>query len=481
MTTSPRPPRLLFVAMHHSIHTARWVDMVAEFGFEIHMYALDAGEANAKLRKLTLHRPALVSLEAGAPIALPSPSPAPGPGLRMARFAKLALTHPIQALRLLKRRIVLPRPAAAAPALASAAPPALDAITTRLVPVTLPPGTRGDERIRMGRDGESDETIDRLHGPETLAAVIAAVQPDLIHSMEFQHAGYLVMATRDLMTARDPLFRFPRWLATNWGSDIYHFGHEAGHSAQIRRLCETIDLYSCECHRDLHLGLAFGYKGPELPVLPNSGGMDMAHVLSLRSDVPPSRRRIIMVKGYDHFAGRAMVALAVLERFAKELKGYKIVLFSVGARPRVRALELAAEGVLDIEVVDWATHEDILRFFGQARVYLGVSVSDAISTSVLEAMAMGAFPVQTNTSCCDEWFIDGTTGFAVPVDNIEVIAERFRAALVNDELVDNAATQNLAIIRSRISLEVIRPRICEFYKQALAGTGLAVPGMKLLS
>ena len=449
--------------------------MIADFGFEIHMYGLDAGEPNHKLRKLTLHRPVLAPTGAGAPVTVPAPRPPPSFHLRLARFARLALTHPFQALRLVKQRLAAP-PAVAAPAAPTCAAPAVaGAITTRLVPVTLRPGARADERVRMGRAGESEETIDLLHGPETLAAVIAEVQPDLIHSMEFQHAGYLVMATRDLIKARDPQAPFPRWLATNWGSDIYHFGHEAGHSAQIRRLCETIDLYSCECHRDQHLGLSYGYKGPELPVLPNSGGMDMDHVLGLRGDLPPSKRRTVMVKGYDHFAGRAMVSLAVLERFAAELKGYKIILFSVGARPRVRALELAAAGILDIEVVDWATHDDILRFFGQARLYLGVSVSDAISTSVLEAMAMGAFPVQTNTSCCDEWFIDGITGFAVPVDDVEVIAARFLQALTDDALVDAAATQNLAIIHSRIALDVIRPRMKEFYTQALAGTGLAVP------
>jgi Glycosyl transferases group 1 len=458
--------------MHHSIHTARWIDMIANFGFEIHMYALDAGEPNQKLRKLTLHRPVLAVTQGDTQTVLPAPPPSQsGHALRLARFARLALTHPFQALRSVKRHLAAPRPAAAQPASAVIT----EAIVTRLVPVAMPPGARADERIRMGREGESDETIDRLHGPDTLAAVIAEVQPDLIHSMEFQHAGYLVMATRDLMMARNPAAAFPRWLATNWGSDIYHFGHEAGHSAQIRRMCETIDLYSCECQRDQHLGLAYGYKGPELPVLPNSGGMDMAHVLGLRTEALPSQRRIIMVKGYDHFAGRAMVSLAVLERFAAELKGYKIILFSVGARPRVRALELAAAGVLDIEVVDWATHDDILRFFGQARLYLGVSVSDAISTSVLESMAMGAFPVQTNTSCCDEWFIDGTTGFAVPVDDVEVIAARFHQALTDDALVDAAATQNLAIIRSRIALDVIVPRVKGFYTQALAGTELALP------
>ncbi len=301
-----------------------------------------------------------------------------------------------------------------------------------------------------------------MYGPEVLAALIDQLQPHLIHSMEFQHASYLVLAAKDLV--RGPM---PRWLATNWGSDIYHFGKSPEHARQIRRLCKAIDLYSCECHRDLRLGREFGYRGPDLPVIPNSGGINIDRTTSLRGHQPPSKRKLIMVKGYDHFAGRAMTSLAVLERFTTELRDYTIVMFSVGARPRVRALELAASGTLDIKVVDWATHDEILHYFGQARLYLGISASDAISTSVLEAMVMGAFPVQTDTSCCTEWFIPDVSGFAVPVDDFEVICDRFQRALTDDALVDEAAPTNFEIIESRLAIQNFMPKMSAFYTQAL--------------
>jgi glycosyltransferase involved in cell wall biosynthesis len=206
-----------------------------------------------------------------------------------------------------------------------------------------------------------------------------------------------------------------------------------------------------------------------LPVLPNSGGIDVARVQLLRDVKPPSKRKMIMVKGYDHFVGRAMVSLSVLERFSDLLKDYVIILFSVAARPRARAIKLAASGILNIRVIDLATHDEILRYFGRSRLYLGVSISDAISTSVLEAMAMGAFPIQTDTSCCEEWFISGETGFAVPPDDFETICGRFRQALTDDELVDNAAIRNFEIIESRLDISVVRPQVADFYRQALHG------------
>jgi glycosyltransferase involved in cell wall biosynthesis len=441
------PLKILFVALHNSPHAARWIDMAADLGYDLHVFPLEPSTPHNRLRDLTLHVPIL-----DGP---PNPSAkeiSKGIGRRVRNFLRLLRSDPARALKRLKQETF---------------PPPFDTTSSGVKIQHLPTyGTIGKvsdvtETIRLGRVDESDQTALRIFGPDVLASLIRKLKPDLIHSMEFQHAAYLVLAARDRI--KGP---FPRWLATNWGSDIFFFGRQPDHARQIRRVCEAIDLYSCECHRDLALGRQFGYRGPDLPVLPNSGGMNIDYVLSLRDPAPPSKRKLIMVKGYDHFAGRAMVSLAVLERFAEQLKDFTIVLFSVGAKPRVRALELAEAGILKIKVIDWATHDEILRHFGQARMYLGISISDAISTSVLEAMAMGAFPIQTDTSCCEEWFVHEKTGFAIPPDDFERICERFATALTDDALVDSAAVENLEIIKSRLAVEVLRPKMADFYRQA---------------
>jgi glycosyltransferase involved in cell wall biosynthesis len=101
-------------------------------------------------------------------------------------------------------------------------------------------------------------------------------------------------------------------------------------------------------------------------------------------------------------------------------------------------------------------------------MYLGISVSDAISTSVLEAIAMGAFPIQSNTSCCEEWLVSDQSGFGVLPDDFDLICDRFLTALSDDALVDRAAQVNLEIIRSRLAVQVLRPQIQDFYAKALA-------------
>jgi glycosyltransferase involved in cell wall biosynthesis len=452
-------PKILFVGLQGSPHVARWINMLGDLGFEIHLFPVDAGPWHYGLSNLTLHIPKFE----GKPSPLKKRK-SRALFARAARFGLLCATRPGEAFSRLKVRffrqshIVQPDVEAQRQAQGPG-------FQIREFPVTQVLGDSADpeERVRLGRTDESENSTSLLYGPDVLAALIRDIQPDLIHSMEFQHAAYLVLAARDRISDG-----FPRWLATNWGSDIFYFGRLPHHARQIRRVCEAIDFYSCECHRDIALGRAFGYKGPNLPVLPNSGGMEIDRVLRLCDASPPSKRKLIMVKGYDHFAGRAMMSLDLLERFANRLKDYTIIFFSVGVKPRARARELATAGILNIKIIDSATHDDILRFFGRARMYLGISISDAISTSVLEAMTMGAFPIQTDTSCCTEWFIDNETGFAVPADDMDMIFARFETALTDDILVDSAAVKNLQIVKSRLDVKVLSPLIHKFYSQTLA-------------
>lgn len=454
--------KILFIGFHNSPHAARWIDIAADLGYDLHMFPLEPSTPHHKLRDLTLHVPVLDDPPKEPVAQVHSKG---GIWFRVLNFLRLLRSNPAHALKRIKQ-VMLLSPAAD---IIDVEPPPFDitsaGVKIRHLPTYQVIGTVADvtETVRLGRADESDQTALRIFGPDVLAALIRELKPDLIHSMEFQHSAYLVLAARDRIKGR-----FPRWLATNWGSDIFLFGRQEDHARQIRRVCEAIDLYSCECHRDLALGRKFGYRGPDLPVLPNSGGMDINYVLSLRDPAPPSERKLIMVKGYDHFAGRAMISLAVLERFAERLKDYTVVLFSVSAKPRVRALELAEAGTLKIKVIDWASHDEILQHFGRARMYLGISISDAISTSVLEAMAMGAFPIQTNTSCAEEWFVHEKTGFAIPPDDFEEICDRFETALTDDTLVDQAAIENFEIVKSRLAIEVLRPKVGDFYRQAFA-------------
>jgi hypothetical protein len=296
-----------------------------------------------------------------------------------------------------------------------------------------------------------------------LGRLIDKLEPDIIHSLEIQHAGYLLFESREFTKNK-----FPVSIVTNWGSDIYLFGRLAEHEPKIRAVLESSDYYSCECKRDVELAIKFGFKGKVLPVFSNTGGFDLEAVSKLRSDRAVSERKKIMLKGYQGWAGRALVGLRALERCADILAGIEIVIYSA-SREVLIAGELFSRstGVQTTIIPKGTPHHEILKLHGKARISIGLSISDAISTSLLEAVVMGSFPIQSWTSCGNEWIEDGKTGILVPPDDPDVIENAIRKALTDDNLVNNAAEKNWLTSVERLNANSLKRKTIEFYKRAI--------------
>ena len=291
-----------------------------------------------------------------------------------------------------------------------------------------------------------------------LQRLIKKIKPDIIHSLEFQAAGYLVLdIKKELKT------EFPPWIVTNWGSDIYLFGRLKAHKEKISEILTSCDYYQCECNRDIDLAEKMGLTGKILPVFPNTGGFDLIKTSKFRMNGLSSLRKIIILKGYQGWAGRALVGLRALELCADNLKGFTIVIYSASPDVLIAAELFSDSTKIPIIIKPQGSHEDILKIFGQARIYIGLSISDAISTSLLEAIVMGAFPIQSNTSCANEWIIDGQSGFIVPPEDPDIIASAIRKAICDDDLVDNAARINEKIAKERLDYWIIREKIINSY------------------
>ena len=282
---------------------------------------------------------------------------------------------------------------------------------------------------------------------------------DLIHVMELQHAGYLLVDTG--LTPN-----LPKVFVTNWGSDIYWFQQFPKHKQRIVELLDIASAYSAECHRDIEIVRNLGYSGVVMPVIPNSGGVDVNGLP--KDSSPPSQRKKIIIKGYTGFVGRALTALRALEQVADCLDGYEVLIYSASLRVRLRALVLRLKHRVTIRIIKKRTpHAVMLRHFSESRIYIGISLSDGISTSLLEAMATGCYPIQTGTSCASEW-LASTSGAIVGPSDLAEIGQHTREAITNDALVDDAAKANIAIIKSRASTQVVSSVALGFYQDLLS-------------
>jgi glycosyltransferase involved in cell wall biosynthesis len=301
------------------------------------------------------------------------------------------------------------------------------------------------------------------HKETALLRVIKSIKPDIIHTLELQHAGYLTLNVKKKFSGE-----FPAWIATNWGSDIYLYGTIAEHQQPIREVMRNCDYYSCECQRDIQLARKMGFQGQVLPVWPNAGGLKIEHAASFRQPGPVSNRKTIILKGYQGKFGRALVAFQAFRLCQKMLKDYTIIVYSASEEIQAAARLFMRETGIAVQIAPRSTHEEILSLFGKARIYVGLSISDGISTSLLEAMVMGAFPIQTCTACADEWIAEGQSGLIVPPEDPALIADALRRALADDTLVDRAAAINARTAAERLDYFAIKPQVIKMYRDIFA-------------
>lgn len=383
--------KILFVAFSESIHTARWLSLIADQEWELVLFpSIDQGITNADLSNVTVCH-TVYSDRSNASV----------------RYSGLYI--PNCSIEFVCRRLIEKR--------------------------------RPDHRINA------------------LVKKIKEFRPDIIHSLEFQAGGYLTLEAKKRYGPG-----FPPWIATNWGSDIFLFGRLEAHRGKVKEVLRESDYYSCECVRDVGLAEDLGFNGKLLPIIPNTGGFDLDQIESFQSGVRPSQRRLILLKGYQGWAGRALVGLRALALCQEALQDYQIAVYGVLSDDVKIAAELLEQELgVPVIVIPHSAHDEILKLFGRARIYLGLSISDAISTSLLEAMAMGAFPIQSNTACADEWITDGISGLVVPPEDPQIVAEAIRKALCNDALVDEAAQINQWTVKDRLDQRKIKDQVVRMY------------------
>jgi glycosyltransferase involved in cell wall biosynthesis len=289
---------------------------------------------------------------------------------------------------------------------------------------------------------------------QLLRRLITQQEFDLIHVLELQHAGYLLLGTKLAPN-------LPKVFITNWGSDIYWFQQFPKHKQKIIKLLSIASFYSAECHRDIDIVKQLGYTGKTMPVIPNSGGINLEEIP--KDSRPPSQRKKIMIKGYTGFVGHALVALKACELAADHLKGYEVVIYSASLKTRLRALKLQHLHKIRVTILKKRTpHREMLKNFSEARVYIGISLSDGISTSLLEAMATGCYPIQTNTSCANEW-VGTESRSIVKLDRHDEISDTIKFALSDDTHVDISSQRNYEFVQKYASSAEVSLVAVRFY------------------
>ena len=291
---------------------------------------------------------------------------------------------------------------------------------------------------------------------ESLRRSLLRNKYEFIHALEIQGAGYLVTAALPNMTKK------PKFIVTNWGSDIYFYEQFPEHRVRIIETLKFADYYSAECLRDYELARALGFKGSNLPCIPNAGGFTLPDP---SESVRTSKRSTIVAKTYGGVFGQGELIISALARLLINQENYDVFFYSVTDELVESVNQLSEKHPGRIR---WSTRReplsriDMRALFLKSRIYVGASLSDGISTSFLEALVYGAYPIQTNTSCAGDWIELGAKAQIVGLDSSE-IESAILQALNDDVLVDEAQQANMEISREYLENEIISKVARSFY------------------
>lgn len=322
------------------------------------------------------------------------------------------------------------------------------------------PFERGD-RVRLG--------VTRLHEkirPRSvrLANLIEEIRPDIIHTMEISKAGYLALDAKRVIESRGA--KFPKWIYSSWGNDLYMYGPMPEHGARIRSVLSEIDYMFIDCERDNQLARDYGFDGPILGVYPTGGGFpvrEMQHGV----DVEMQARKTVALKGIirEDNQGRALTALEALDRCADVLEGYEIAIYSADRSVIEKAAQI--NGRLRINVLPPLSHTEFIALMGRTRLSIGLNISDGTPNTMLESMMMGAFPIQSDTVSTREWIEHGVNGLLVSPEDPEDLARAVRSVINDESVLKRAAVSNMALIRQRLERAQVRRDVVGAYKSVL--------------
>ena len=215
-----------------------------------------------------------------------------------------------------------------------------------------------------------------------------------------------------------------------------------------------------------------GFRGDCVGVWPVVGGLDVERVRNLSSDAPASERRTIAVKGVLGSVGRGEVAVAALERVGSHLEGYEVCTYQTNEKlePEFRKIVEMNGGTyncLSMAEAKSVPHDEILAMHGRARTSLALNNSDGMSSSFMEAVAAGSFPVHSEGSCGRESSPAGRAALFVSATDPDDVAAAVIRALTDDELVDRAGPVNRQVAAEYFDRNRIRARILDMYERIL--------------
>ncbi|MDN3595033.1 glycosyltransferase [Zunongwangia endophytica] len=284
------------------------------------------------------------------------------------------------------------------------------------------------------------------------------IQPDTVHSFALYVSCTPILSVMKKHTEL-------KWIYSSWGSDLFYFQNNTNYLADIKKVLKRVNYLITDCKRDFQIAEKYGFRGQFLGVFPGGGGFKIGELNNFRET--QEDRKLILIKGYQGRSGRAVPILKAISKLTEELQLYKIVIF--GADPEV--FEYLKKSDLrtwdNIQVLGKIPHDRVLKLMGSSKIYIGNSNSDGMPNTLLEAICMDVFPIQSNPGNVTSEIIEhGKNGLLISdCDDVVEIISHLKQAITTD--ISNTYKIVNDDLKQSLDFENVKNRVLKVYKAIL--------------
>lgn len=282
------------------------------------------------------------------------------------------------------------------------------------------------------------------------------INPDVVHSF----ALYLSCTPIILVMEK---YSDLKWMYSSWGSDLFYFQHQNKYLKDIKRVLPRVNYLFTDCQRDYKIAQQYGFTGEFLGVFPGGGGYDLEKLNQYL--LPFDKRKAIVIKGFQGRSGRAISVLKTIMNLQEQLSEFEVVVF--GADSEV--FDFVSQSKLctwkNLQIKARIPQEELFDIMGRSLIYIGNSSSDGIPNTLLEAICMEVFPIQSNPGAVTAEIIkQGFNGMLIEdCENIDEIKNVIANALKAICLIEEGIIYNTKTIKPNLEYHTIKNKVIERY------------------
>jgi|WetSurMetagenome_2_1015567.scaffolds.fasta_scaffold81520_2 glycosyltransferase involved in cell wall biosynthesis len=116
----------------------------------------------------------------------------------------------------------------------------------------------------------------------------------------------------------------------------------------------------------------------------------------------------------------------------------------------------------NLNMIEFAPHEQLLKFYSEAKVFCLLSLTEGMSNVLCEAMLCECIPVGSNVTFIPEMI--GDSGFIVQHRDIAEMKQKVEEALSSDPVLGKSARQR---VLNNFSLDIRATALCDLLKEEL--------------